>query len=192
MNPAPAEPGEEMTNRQRALTQAIAVIRRPRSGRFPLATVFLVLGGILLPVGFVAILLGWYGIAHTLNVYEQNSYLISGGILGLGLIIVGCFFYFGYLMTKQLEVMRAAIQQATAALADLRAVPPAPQPSSNGKGPHLVATERGSMVHWADCPVVAQKTNLRDIEPAAATGMRACQICDPFATGEEAAPWKAR
>ena len=159
--------------RQRALTQAIAVLRRPRSGRFPLATVFVVLGGIFLPLGFVAILLGWYGVAHTLNVYEQNSYIISGGILGLGLIIVGCFFYFGYLMTQQIEVLKEIAARAAAPPAEV-----APAVSTNGKVPVLVATPRGSLVHRPDCPVVAQKSNLRTVDPAE-EGMRACEICQP-------------
>src|SRR5438270_8100131 len=97
-------PPRESTSRQNALAGAISMLRRPRSGRFPLAAVLLVIGGLCLPVGFIAIILGWYGTAHTLNPYEQSSYLISGGILGLGLVVVGGFFYFGYWMTKQLEV----------------------------------------------------------------------------------------
>src|SRR5438128_2494785 len=38
--------------------------------------------------GIVLVLLGWYGAAYTNILTEQIPYLISGGLLGLGLIIV--------------------------------------------------------------------------------------------------------
>src|SRR5437660_736369 len=42
-----------------------------------------VAGGILMPLGLVFTLLGWYGAAHTTRLFEQVPYLISGGIIGL-------------------------------------------------------------------------------------------------------------
>ena len=42
-------------------------------------------GAILLPLGLVVIVLGWYGAANTPYQYDQLSYLVSGGLLGLGL-----------------------------------------------------------------------------------------------------------
>jgi hypothetical protein len=52
-------------------------------------------GAILLPVGLVVIILGWYGAANTPYQYDQLSYLVSGGLLGLGLTFCGGFLYFG-------------------------------------------------------------------------------------------------
>ncbi|MCZ4500171.1 MAG: hypothetical protein JWQ74_2726 [Marmoricola sp.] len=60
-----------------------------------LHTVLFVAGAVLLPGGLIVIGLGWYGSAHTPYEYNQNSYLISGGILGLGITFVGGFLYFG-------------------------------------------------------------------------------------------------
>jgi hypothetical protein len=40
-------------------------------------------------LGFLAIGLGWYGAAHSGYQYEETPFLISGGILGLGLILTG-------------------------------------------------------------------------------------------------------
>ena len=57
--------------------------------------VLFVAGAVLLPGGLVVIGLGWYGTAHTPYEYDQNAYLISGGILGLGITFVGGFLYFG-------------------------------------------------------------------------------------------------
>src|SRR5512134_3936835 len=52
-------------------------------------------GAILLPLGLVVIVLGWYGAANTPYQYDQLSYLVSGGLLGLGLTFAGGFLYFG-------------------------------------------------------------------------------------------------
>jgi len=52
-------------------------------------------GAVLLPGGLIVIGLGWYGVAHTPYQYQQTTYMISGGVLGLGLTIVGGFLYFG-------------------------------------------------------------------------------------------------
>src|SRR5690349_14032516 len=52
-------------------------------------------GAVLLPLGLVVIVLGWYGAANTPYQYDQLSYLVSGGLLGLGLTFCGGFLYFG-------------------------------------------------------------------------------------------------
>ena len=44
----------------------------------------LVTGAILAPLGLALIVLGWVGAARTHLLFEQNAYLISGGVLGLG------------------------------------------------------------------------------------------------------------
>ena len=39
-------------------------------------------GAILLPLGLVVIVLGWYGAANTPYQYDQISYLVSGACSG--------------------------------------------------------------------------------------------------------------
>lgn len=57
--------------------------------------VLFIAGAVLLPGGLIVIGLGWYGVAHTPYEYNQTSYLVSGGILGLGITFAGGFLYFG-------------------------------------------------------------------------------------------------
>ncbi|MHB8467172.1 MAG: hypothetical protein ACYDH6_05620 [Acidimicrobiales bacterium] len=40
--------------------------------------------------GVVALILGWWGVSGTGLAAEQNPYLISGGLVGIALIGVGC------------------------------------------------------------------------------------------------------
>jgi len=50
----------------------------------------LIVGGVLVAVGIVAVLVAYVGASGTTNVYEQVPYALSGGVLGLGLIVLGC------------------------------------------------------------------------------------------------------
>ena len=75
----------------------------------------MVVGGVVAPLGLVVVLLGWWGAAHSPYVFEQLPYLISGGLLGLGLIFLGSFFYFAHWMTqlvKEHRTQSAAIVEA--------------------------------------------------------------------------------
>jgi hypothetical protein len=68
--------------------------------------VLLVLGAVLQPLGGALILLGWSGAANSTDVWEQVPYLISGGVLGLGMIVTGGFCYFGYWQTEMVVALR--------------------------------------------------------------------------------------
>lgn len=54
------------------------------------------LGGALVLAGFVVVIIGWAGASRTVLVAGQIPYLISGGMIGLGLIFLGAFLYFGH------------------------------------------------------------------------------------------------
>ncbi|HVA74282.1 MAG TPA: hypothetical protein VNF71_06920 [Acidimicrobiales bacterium] len=221
---------ESVPARHLSLIGAAAKLRSRRRRPFPIETVLLVAGGLLLPIGIIVIIVGWYGSAHTFHTYEQNDYLISGGLLGLGLVFIGGFLYFGYWMTRQIRTSTTANQQMLQALGRIEAqlgagangkhtvaplgvsaaaiAPPrgrsararskvadettekdaAPRPAGRGAEPAaaaatttipLVATERGNLIHRPDCPVVANKDNLRAVGPHE-PGFRPCQICSPF------------
>ncbi len=73
------------------LARLAAVVDRARPGRSSrnvrkwLETI----GMCLIVFGFVCILLGWYGAAHSPYLYQEVPYLISGGLLGVSLVIGG-------------------------------------------------------------------------------------------------------
>lgn len=50
----------------------------------------LIAGGVLVAVGIVAVLIGYWGASGTRSPAEQIPYALSGGALGLGLIVLGC------------------------------------------------------------------------------------------------------
>lgn len=71
--------------------------RASASSRFNLGERWLfALGGALVVAGFVVVLIGWAGASRTVLVAGQIPYLLSGGLIGLGLIFLGGFLYFGH------------------------------------------------------------------------------------------------
>jgi hypothetical protein len=48
-----------------------------------------IVGMLVIAFGFVCILLGWYGASHSPYQYEEIPYVISGGLLGVALVIGG-------------------------------------------------------------------------------------------------------
>lgn len=62
------------------------------------------LAGMLLPLlGLLAILIAWWGASGTPYTAEQIPYLISGGLIGVGLIVVGAALFVRYSMTRYMR-----------------------------------------------------------------------------------------
>ncbi|HZU78890.1 MAG TPA: hypothetical protein VE991_03145 [Acidimicrobiales bacterium] len=175
-----AQPGRTTPtrSRRRPLAQSISVLRARRVN-ISLESLFLTVGALCLPIGVIVILLGWYGASHTGHLYEQNDYLISGGLLGLGLIFIGGFLYFGYWMTRQIRATETGSQQTLRALARLEekldGTATGSAPSATGV---FVVTEHGSMLHRPSCPAVADKS-VRILDRPDTTRYRPCTICMP-------------
>jgi hypothetical protein len=63
-------------------------------------------GGACVVAGFVVVVIGWAGASRTVLVSGQIPYLLSGGLIGLGLIFVGAFLYFGHWMAVMVRENR--------------------------------------------------------------------------------------
>lgn len=180
------------------MTSTIAVPRRPAATGAQVAnpaartdqryrTLQLVLftaGAVLMPVGLIAILVGWYGVSHSHYAYDQTSYLVSGGILGLGLIFLGGFLYFGAWLAKVANEQRDSARQLAdtmLVLADLVSRQPGPQTSTAtmaDPGAVPVLAGSGSTVHRRDCALIAHREDLR-VLTGAETGLGTCRVCRP-------------
>jgi len=156
-----------------------------------------VAGAVLMPLGILAICIGWYGSAHAHYEYDQNTYLISGGILGLGLTFFGGFLYFGAWLARVAVDQRDSARQLTdavLALAERLAPEDSAAPSVLPSGmptavlsselgerlraASLVVTATGSTVHRRDCPLVETREDLRPYEPDGTTP-NTCRVCRP-------------
>src|SRR5690349_19428422 len=96
MTTLPASQTPAQTTLPRAASRSTSGAAPLKDNHYQLLQVVLFwAGAILLPLGLVVIVLGWYGAANTPYQYDQLSYLVSGGLLGLGLTFTGGFLYFG-------------------------------------------------------------------------------------------------
>jgi hypothetical protein len=134
------------------------------------------LGLLFVAAGFAAIGFGWNGAAKTAFPDKQFPYLVSGGVGGLGLIVLG-----GALLliaqsraerirlTEQLDHLAAALSRTSAASSESG-------PPADG----LVVAGR-STYHRPDCRLVQGKPNLEylTVEAAKGTGLSPCRVCDP-------------
>jgi len=129
-------------------------------------------------LGVVILLLGWQGAANTTVLQYQLPYIISGGILGGSLIVLGGIYQVGYALWWQL-------QRNAGGLGAYR-VPDATQPALLTAVPDdlpaepatVLAVTGGSSYHVEGCRAAAGKP-ARRLTPAAARGegLRPCRIC---------------
>lgn len=137
----------------------------------------------LLPVGLTALVLGWMGIASHGHVFLQLPYLVSGGLLGLGLIVLSGLLYLASWISRTSAVQRrqndAILDALTSLQRTIAAVGSGGANSRNGHAGRFVATPSGSMFHRPDCAVVISRDDLRDVG-ADATGMKPCGMCEPL------------
>jgi len=100
-----------------------------RSGRrrgvalFARNRILITLAASFMTLGVCLVLVGWYGAAHSTLVEEQMPYLISGGILGGTLALIGALCLLAHWTTVLIGDERARHAELLTALRDLRATP---------------------------------------------------------------------
>ena len=178
--PETTQPKEDRVQR---LSKAVAGIKA-RAGRLEAPRLLMWGGSILMTLGLGLIGVAWYGAAHTPFIFEQIPYMISGGLLGLGLAFVGGFLYFAFWLTRLLQDSRAqasrqaqALEQITTLLAHGGRVGENGSDVAGSNGQYVV-TQKGSMFHTADCTVVAGRKDLRRV--SSVSDLEPCKVCDPL------------
>ncbi|HZC73409.1 MAG TPA: hypothetical protein VE442_22120 [Jatrophihabitans sp.] len=138
-------------------------------------------GALLMPLGLFAIFLGWYGVAHTKYQYDQLPYVVSGGLLGLALVFLGGFVYFGAWLARIGNEQRESSRQLTDAvltLVDLMGQQGGSGRTAMQDGAQLVLAGTGSTVHRRDCPLIAHRDDLHPLTGNDAA-LGTCRVCKP-------------
>jgi cytochrome c biogenesis protein CcdA len=149
-----------------------------------LQVVLFAAGAVLMPLGIIAIMLGWYGVAHTKYQYNQLPYVVSGGLLGLGLVFLGGFLYFGAWLAKVANDQRESARQMAdtiLVLADLvsrQSGPAVAEATLADPGAVPVLAGSGSTVHRRDCALIAHRADLRVLTGREAD-LGVCRVCRP-------------
>lgn len=166
--------------------RTLRVPKLPKSKDLGLDTILTIAATVMVPLGVVVVLLGWYGAARTPFLFEQIPYLISGGLLGVGLLFAGSALYLGTWIMRLHEQQRLAHEELLEAVRALR--DETPRRSAVGddtdeipvvRAGVLLATPAGTMFHRSDCAVVSGRDDVRQVDPSR-EDLEPCKLCDPL------------
>ncbi len=140
------------------------------------------LGILYCVVGLFLIFLGWNGAASYDRVQAQVPYVISGGLAGLALVVIGAAMLISYGHRNDRAALQATIEELRDTLAHGTALPADPVAT----GPVTAAGGAGVLAgadtfHRPDCKLVAGQSGLSAMSADAARerGLEPCRICNP-------------
>jgi hypothetical protein len=151
-------------------------------------------GWVFLGVGALLILIGYLGVSREAIVAKQIPYLVSGGIGGVLLAVVGAYFLGTEELRKdsgRLDRLERMVAELHGALLERVDDPPSAggpdtAPSGNGAGvtrstpDRVLALAGGQTFHLASCQVVAGKdAEELSADEACRRDLRPCRVCQP-------------
>lgn len=150
-------------------------------------------------VGFVLIFLGWNGAASYDRLPAQFPYLISGGIVGLALVVIGAAAIVVQAakadragLQRSVDELRAAVERLAGTVAVGSNGSPSVLASAAPSAKAVAATDGlvvagGTSYHRPDCRLVDGRGALptMTVEAAEAAGLTACRACDAADAGRE-------
>lgn len=150
---------------------------------------------VFIAVGLLVIALGWNGAAGSggevngiPDIRAQIPWLISGGALGLALVVVGA----ALMVTQahradrarleaQLQELNDALRGSGPAGAPARTAPSAPVTARSAGADQGLVVAGASSYHSPGCRLVEGREDLERLSPAEAAGrgLKPCRICKP-------------
>jgi hypothetical protein len=135
-------------------------------------------------VGILIIGLAWNGAAGVDFVQGQVPYLLSGGFLGLALVVFGAALVVVQSNRRDRSVLEAQLRELNTAIARLANAVGSSAAATNGNpgaNPDRVVIGSSSY-HRPDCRLVADKgLPSTTLEAARAEGLTPCRVCQPAA-----------
>lgn len=176
--------GDRGQERLSRLSERAGALRSRRTGSGVDDRWLLIGGGVAMPLGLVLILLGWYGSAQTALPFEQTPYLISGGILGLALVVGGGLLYFAYWLTLLVregrsERERVAEHQERLERVLVELAGRLGAASATPAVERVVRTPSGTLLHRPAC-VATLGLDVVEVETSL-PGFALCGLCQPVA-----------
>jgi hypothetical protein len=182
VTPAPATLAEEPASERQ---EGRRPPRRARAGgstlaRFLRENARMLSAVVLFGTGILLVTLGWYGAARTNILTEQIPYLISGGLLGLGLIVVAGSLVSSVGLERENRELRRQLERAVER-ASAGGQPRLTVVASNpGEEATVLVVPGGRSHHVAGCPIVEGKaTSELPLAEAVASGYGTCKLCGP-------------
>ena len=129
----------------------------------------------VIALGFLAIGLGYNGAAGNIILAAQLPYLVSGGLIGVSLVILGAALLIIQASREdrqRIEALLVQLVETNASAAPTTVVP------SNADGLFAAGT---ASYHRPDCRLVAGRDDINYLtaEESAARDLKACRVCQP-------------
>ncbi|MCW2666027.1 MAG: hypothetical protein JWN57_989 [Frankiales bacterium] len=141
-------------------------------------------GLVLAAVGLLAIGMGWNGAAGQLSTLAQVPYLLSGGLIGLSLVILGA----AMLIVQSAREDRARLELKLDGVIDTLleiSGPAAGKPAPADLSGLVVAGS--ASYHVPGCRLVDGREETDFLTPAEARArqLKACRVCQPDSAGKD-------
>ena len=146
-----------------------------------------VIGWVLLGVAALVILIGWIGVSGTSVVAKQVPYIVSGGIGGVLLAVLGAYFLGTEELRKdsgrldRLERMVLELHETLLSRADVPPLTNGSHDTTTANGQAYVSLAGSDIYHRPDCSMVASKPNASKIAPSTIKRrqLTPCSLCEP-------------
>jgi hypothetical protein len=139
--------------------------------------------------GFILIFLGWNGAASTDRVPSQFPYLISGGLAGLCLCVIGAALIIAETGREDRDSLRREIEELRKAIGQMGS---GGNGSSNGstttsRAPRGTFVAGETTYHVPSCRLLTGRGDLPTVtrEEITNRGLVACRVCDPSKRGTQ-------
>jgi len=150
------------------------------------------LGLLIIALGLLAIGIGWNGMAggggqvNGVSVLQaQLPWLVSGGILGLALVVFGAAMMIVHNARLDRALLETKLDEVVAALGrSSAATVPYPTETATAATPAGVYLAGASSYHRPDCRLVQSRDDATPVtvDDTTTQGLRACRVCKPAAT----------
>jgi hypothetical protein len=138
---------------------------------------------VFVTAGFIIMFLSWNGAASKNLIQSQFPYLLSGGVMGLGLVILGATLWLLSTIRGERQVLTGKvdemIQLLSRNLLRMGATSTNGAEGVEGAAGQVIATK--DAYHLPGCRLLEGKTSLATltVEQANVEGLAACRVCSP-------------
>jgi hypothetical protein len=134
------------------------------------------LGVLLTLLGLLIIFFGWNGAASTDYVPAQFPYLISGGVVGIAVVVVGAAMILVQNFRTDMARLEAAVERVALAVERQHA-----DAGASGAGIDSYVVAGSESYHRVECalPEARAEAHLVPLTDVAGSTLQACRVCQP-------------